>query len=85
MSDQPRCAVAIALGKAAVGSAEWAFSVRVMDRAGVRMDESHGSELVLSSLDQAREAICIFHDGQPDQILTTFRAQTRVVDGSDCT
>ena len=44
--------------------------------AGVGMDLQHGSDLVLFSLDQAREAVCVFYNRQPDRIPTMFRDQT---------
>src|SRR3954469_25478176 len=40
------------------------------------MDLQHGSDLVLSSLGQGREAVCVFYDRQPDRIPTMFRDLT---------
>jgi hypothetical protein len=40
------------------------------------MDLQHGSALVHSGLGQAREAVCVFYDRQPDWIPTMFRNLT---------
>jgi hypothetical protein len=44
--------------------------------AGVGMDLQHGSDLVLSGLGQAFEAIGMFYDGQADRIPTMSRNLT---------